>query len=45
VEPDDWVVTKGQQRIRPHMKIVPKKTPLQVSQATGKGKADTAKKP
>ncbi len=45
VEPDDWVVTKGQQRIRPHMKIVPKKTPLQVSQATGKGKADTAEKP
>ena len=45
VEPDDWVVTKGQQRIRPNMKIVPKKTPLQVSQATGKGKADTAKKP
>jgi RND family efflux transporter MFP subunit len=45
VEPDDWVVTKGQQRIRPHMKIVPKKTPLQLSQATGKGKADTAKKP
>ncbi len=45
VEPDDWIVTKGQQRIRPNMKIVPKKTPLQVSQATGKGKADTAKKP
>ncbi|MCP4781735.1 MAG: efflux RND transporter periplasmic adaptor subunit [Hyphomicrobium sp.] len=45
VEPDDWVAIKGQQRIRPHMKIVPKKTPLQVSQATGKGKADSAKKP
>jgi len=45
VEPDDWIVTKGQQRVRPNMKIVPKKTPLQVSQATGKGEADTAKKP
>jgi len=45
LEPDDWVVTRGQQRIRPDMKIVPKKTPLQVSRATDKGKADSAKKP
>ena len=45
VEPNDWVVTKGQQRIRPNMKIVPKKAPLQVSHAADKDKAETAKKP
>lgn len=45
VKPNDWVVTKGQQRIRPNMKIVPKKTPLQVSHAAHKDKAETTKSP
>lgn len=45
VKPNDWVVTKGQQRIRPNMKIVPNKTPLQVSHAADKDKAETSKSP
>ena len=45
IEPTDWVVTKGQQRIRPDMKIVPKKTPLQVSRAARNGDGDTAERP
>lgn len=45
VKPNDWVVTKGQQRIRPNMKIVPKKTPLQVSHAAHKDKAETTESP
>lgn len=45
IEPTDWVVTKGQQRIRPDMKIVPKKAPLQVSRAAKNGDGDTAERP
>jgi multidrug efflux system membrane fusion protein len=33
IGPDDWVVIRGQQRILPDQKIVPKRTPLAVSDA------------
>ena len=33
IGPDDWVVIRGQQRILPDQKIVPKRTPLTVSDA------------
>lgn len=35
LKPDDWVVLRGQQRVRPGQKIVPRRTPLAVSDATG----------
>ncbi len=33
IGPDDWVVTRGQQRIQPDHKIIPKRTPITVSDA------------
>jgi len=33
LKPDDWVVLRGQQRVRPGQKIVPRRTPLTVSNA------------
>ena len=33
IGPDDWVVIRGQQRILPDQKIVPKRTPITVSDA------------
>jgi RND family efflux transporter MFP subunit len=34
LKPDDWVILRGQQRVRPGQKIVPRRTPLTVSNAT-----------
>jgi len=31
IAPDDWVVIRGQQRILPDQKIIPKRTPLTIS--------------
>jgi multidrug efflux system membrane fusion protein len=33
IGPDDWVVIRGQQRLLPDQKIIPKRTPLTVSDA------------
>jgi multidrug efflux system membrane fusion protein len=33
IGPDDWVVIRGQQRIVPGQKIIPKRTPITVSDA------------
>jgi multidrug efflux system membrane fusion protein len=33
IGPDDWVVIRGQQRLLPDQRIVPKRTPLTVSDA------------
>lgn len=33
IAPNDWIVIRGQQRILPDQKIVPKRTPLTVSDA------------
>lgn len=33
IGPDDWVVIRGQQRILPDQKIIPKRTPITVSDA------------
>jgi RND family efflux transporter MFP subunit len=33
LKPDDWVILRGQQRVRPGQKIVPRRTPLTVSDA------------
>jgi multidrug efflux system membrane fusion protein len=33
IGPDDWVVIRGQQRLQPDQKIIPKRTPLTVSDA------------
>jgi len=41
---DDWVVTKGQQRVRPEQKIVPKRMPLKISDAKPDG-TSSVKKP
>ena len=35
LKPDDWVILRGQQRVRPGQKIVPRRTPLTVSEAAG----------
>lgn len=35
LKPDDWVILRGQQRVRPGQKIVPRRTPLTVSDAAG----------
>lgn len=32
IEPDDWVILRGQQRVRPGQKIVPRRAPLTVSE-------------
>lgn len=42
ISPDDWVILRGQQRVRPGQKIIPKRAPLTVSEATGN--IDAAKK-
>lgn len=34
LKPDDWVILRGQQRVRPGQKIVPRRAPLTVSNAT-----------
>jgi RND family efflux transporter MFP subunit len=33
IDPDDWIVIRGQQRILPDQKIIPKRTPITVSDA------------
>ena len=43
VNADDWVVIRGQQRVRPDQKITPKYIPLKVSDA--KGDTSSVKKP
>jgi multidrug efflux system membrane fusion protein len=43
LNPDDWVVLRGQQRVRPGQKIIPRRAPLTISDATGD--ADKAGKP
>jgi RND family efflux transporter MFP subunit len=40
---EDWVVIRGQQRVRPDQKIMPKRIPLRVSDA--KGDTSSVKKP
>jgi multidrug efflux system membrane fusion protein len=35
--PDDWVIVRGQQRVRPGQKIVPRRTPINVSDAASTG--------
>jgi multidrug efflux system membrane fusion protein len=39
LEADDWVILRGQQRVRPGQKIIPRRTPINVSDATGTGTA------
>jgi RND family efflux transporter MFP subunit len=41
---EDWVVIRGQQRVRPGQKIVPKRMPLKVSDAE-QGQTSSLKKP
>jgi multidrug efflux pump subunit AcrA (membrane-fusion protein) len=41
---EDWVVIRGQQRVRPDQKIVPKRMPLKVSDAE-QGQTSSLKKP
>lgn len=36
LEPEDWVILRGEQRVRPGMKINPRRTPLTVSNADPK---------
>ncbi|HEX9881578.1 MAG TPA: efflux RND transporter periplasmic adaptor subunit [Hyphomicrobium sp.] len=43
IGPEDWVVIRGQQRVRPDQKISPKHIPLKVSDA--KGNTSSVKKP
>jgi multidrug efflux system membrane fusion protein len=43
INADDWVIIRGQQRVRPGQKIIPKRTPLKVSDA--KGGTSSVKKP
>jgi multidrug efflux system membrane fusion protein len=40
---EDWVIIRGQQRVRPDQKITPKHIPLKVSDA--KGDTSSLKKP
>jgi len=35
LESDNWVILRGQQRVRPGQKIAPRRAPLNVSEATG----------
>ncbi len=44
LEPEDWVVVRGQQRVRPGEKITPNRTPLTVS-AAAKGQTGSLSKP
>jgi RND family efflux transporter MFP subunit len=44
LEPEDWVIVRGQQRVRPGEKITPKRTPLTVS-AASKGQTGSLSKP
>jgi RND family efflux transporter MFP subunit len=44
ISADDWIVLRGQQRVHPDQKIVPKRTPLKVSDAEQDG-ASAVKKP
>ena len=44
VSADDWVVIRGQQRVRPDQKIAPKHIPLKVSDAKGRA-TSSVKKP
>ncbi len=37
IKPEDWVVIRGQQRILPDQKIIPKRTPITVSDAHDDG--------
>lgn len=37
LQPDDWVVLRGQQRVRPGQKIAPRRAPLTVSDAAADG--------
>lgn len=41
---DDWIVLRGQQRVKPGQKIIPKRAPLKVSDAA-RGDIDPAAKP
>jgi RND family efflux transporter MFP subunit len=43
ISADDWVIIRGQQRVRPGQKITPKHIPLKVSDA--KGDTSSVKKP
>jgi RND family efflux transporter MFP subunit len=43
LSPDDWVILRGQQRVRPGQKIVPRRVPLTISDAAGG--ADKAQEP
>ena len=43
LEPDDWVVTRGQQRVRPDQPITPKRRPLQLSEAEKNGTGSVSK--
>jgi RND family efflux transporter MFP subunit len=43
INADDWVITRGQQRVRPGQKIIPKRIPLKISDA--KGGTSSVKKP
>jgi hypothetical protein len=37
LKPADWVILRGQQRVRPGQKIVPRRTPLTVSNVAAPG--------
>lgn len=40
---DDWVITRGQQRVRPDQPITPKRMPLQISEAEKGGTGSVSK--
>jgi len=44
LDPENWVIVRGQQRVRPGEKITPKRTPLTVS-AASKGQTGSLSKP
>jgi multidrug efflux system membrane fusion protein len=43
LKPDDWVILRGQQRVRAGQKIVPRRAPLTVSDAAPGASAAPAK--
>ncbi len=43
LKPDDWVILRGQQRVRAGQKIVPRRAPLTVSDAAPGASAPPAK--
>ena len=45
ISADDWIVLRGQQRVHPDQKIVPKRTPLKVSDAQQQDGMSSVKKP